>query len=71
MKDDRIRYRPVEKEALVRHGVRAFCLTGGNLRAAEMAGHILTVLDAIVVACAGPGPFLYAVSRSGLRRVDL
>src|SRR5881275_3087425 len=32
MKDERIRYRPAEREALIAPGVRAFCLTSGNLR---------------------------------------
>lgn len=71
MKDERVRYRPAERVALIDHGVRAFCLTSGNLRAAEMAQLYLGVLDKLVAACAAPGPFLYVVSRSGLRRVDL
>jgi hypothetical protein len=71
MKDQRIRYRPVEREALIAHGVRAFCLTGGNLRAADMAAHFLAAIDVITAACAQPGPFLYAVSPRGLRRLDL
>lgn len=33
MKDERIRYRPAERAALVDHRVRAFRLTSGNLRA--------------------------------------
>jgi hypothetical protein len=37
MKDAEIRRRPAEKQALVEHSVRAFCLSGGNLRADEMA----------------------------------
>lgn len=71
MKDERIRYRLVERMALVDHQVRAFCLTSGNLRAAEMAQLYIAVLDKLAAACADPGPFLYVVSRSGLRRVDL
>lgn len=71
MKDERIRYRPAERAAVVDYGVRAFCLTSGNLRAQDMAGLYLGVLDRIVVACAQRGPFLYAVSRRGLRQLDL
>jgi hypothetical protein len=71
MKDERIRYRPAERAALVDHRVRAFCLTSGNLRAAEMAEQYIAVLDKLTAACAAEGPFLYVVSRSGLRRVDL
>lgn len=71
MKDERIRYRPAERAVLVGHRVRAFCLTSGNLRAATMAQQYLDALDQLVEACERPGPFLYAVSGSGIRRVDL
>ena len=69
LKDERIRYRPAEREALVKHRVRAFCLTGGNLRSQEMAELFLGSLATMVTACAVPGPFLYAVSRQGFRRL--
>jgi hypothetical protein len=68
-KDERIRYRRSERDALVKHGVKAFCLTGGNLRAQEMAELFAGSLDEMAAACASPGPFLYAVSRQGMRRV--
>ncbi len=71
MKDERIRYRPAERAAVVAHRVQAFCLTGGNLRAAAMAEQYLAVIDDLARACTGPGPFLYAVSARGLRRLDL
>jgi hypothetical protein len=71
MKDEHIRYRAVERAALIEHCVRAFCLTSGNLRATEMAELYLTVLDKLAAACATQGPFMYVVSRSGLRRIDL
>jgi hypothetical protein len=71
MKDERIRYRPAERAALVAHRVQAFFLTSGSLPAAAMASHYLAVIAAIAAACRTPGPFLYAVSRDGLRRIDL
>ena len=71
MKDERIRYRPAERAALHRHHVRAFCLTSGNLRATDMAQLYLDHLDAITTATTEPGPFLYIISRRGLRRTDL
>jgi hypothetical protein len=71
MKDQRIRHRSAERDVLVAHGVRAFCLTSGNLRATEMAEQFLAVFDQIADACTLPGPFLYAVSGRGIRRVDL
>ena len=36
-----------------------------------MAALYLAVLDQLAAACAQPGPFLFTVSRSGLRRIDL
>ncbi len=71
MKDERIRYRAAERAALVDHSVRAFCLTSGNLRAADMARLYLAGLGKIAALCAESGPFLYVVSRSGIRCVDV
>lgn len=71
MKDDRIRYRQVERAALLASGVRAFCLTSGNLTANEMAQRFIGNLDGMVAACATPGPFLYAVQARGIRRIEL
>lgn len=70
MKDERIRYRPAERAAVVAHRVQAFCLTGGNLRAAAMAEQYLAVIADLAQACQSPGPFLYAVSARGLRRLN-
>jgi hypothetical protein len=71
MKDERIRYRASEREVVVTHGVKAFCLTNGNLRATEMAATYLVVIEQIAEACLVTGPFIYAVSHSGIRRVEL
>jgi hypothetical protein len=51
MKDERIRYRASEREVVVTHGVKAFCLTNGNLRATEMAATYLVVIEQIAEAC--------------------
>lgn len=71
MNDERIHYRPVERAALISHSVRAFCLTNGNLRAVAMADAYLAALTAMASACPQPGPLLYAVSPTGLRRIAL
>lgn len=71
MKDERIRYRAAEREALLAHGVQAFCLSRGDLRAAEMAEAYIRVFPRIMTACGEPGPFLYVVSSAGLRRANL
>lgn len=69
MKDDRIRYRPAELDALVEHGVRAFCLTAANLRGADQAARIVANLDAIIGMASEPGPFVVGVYANGLRRL--
>jgi hypothetical protein len=71
MKDERIRYRPGERDAVLASGVQAFCLVNGNLRAAAMAELFIGSVDDIAAACQTPGPFLYSVSRVGLRRIEL
>ena len=71
MKDERIRYRPAERAAVIAFDVQAFCLTNGNMLAAAMAEQFLAVIDDIAMRCREPGPFLYAVSGSGLRRIQL
>ncbi|HEX6024959.1 MAG TPA: hypothetical protein VFZ00_23410, partial [Solirubrobacter sp.] len=48
MKDDAIRRRPAEREALVAAGVRAFCLTNAQLRGADQARRLVAILDRIL-----------------------
>jgi len=72
MKDEKIRLRQAEREAVVGHGVQCFCLSNQNLDGQEMADRFLHNLDRIQAACvADPGPFIYAVDRRGIRRLDL
>lgn len=71
MKDDRIRYRKAELVALIAGNVRAFCLTGGNLRADEMAARFLRHQAQIWKACSEPGPLVFAVSVREVRRIDV
>lgn len=55
MKDERIRYRPAERAALLTYGVRAFCLTSGNLTARQMAEMFIVHRDAIWRNAVGTG----------------
>ncbi|MGH3470951.1 MAG: hypothetical protein ACRDPG_02745 [Nocardioidaceae bacterium] len=71
MKDERIKYRAAERQALIAHDVRAFCLTSGNLTAQAMAECFIRHQDRIWSATTGDGPALFAVSRAELRQVDL
>lgn len=71
MKDERIKYRAAERRALIDHGVRAFCLTPGNLNAQAMADCFIRDQHRIWAEAAGTGPALFAVSRHDIREIDL
>ncbi len=68
MKDDRIRYRPAELEALTVSAVRRFCLTNANLRGADMAQRFVEQLPRIRrIANDRVGPYVYGVYADGVR----
>lgn len=68
MKDKRIRRIALEREALLRSGVRAFVLTAGNLRGPDMAQVFVMNLRRIVhIARTHPAPFIAAVTNAGVR----
>jgi len=69
MKDDRIRRRPAEIEALRVAGVRAFCLTNANLRAEEQSERFVENRHRIIQRAAKPVPFIDGVYAHGLRRL--
>jgi hypothetical protein len=71
MKDERIKYRTAERRALIDHGVRAFCLTSGNLNAQAMADCFIRDQDRIWTEAARTGPALFAVSRHDIREIEL
>lgn len=71
MKDTRIRYRQPERAALISHGVQAFCLTNGQLRAAEMAEEFIAAKGQILDALRSKRPCLYAVRRGRITRLNL
>jgi hypothetical protein len=70
-KDERIRYRPAERAAIVAHGVRAFYLTSGNLTAHQMAEAFIANQAAIWERAVEHGPGLFAVTRTSIRQIDL
>lgn len=71
MKDDRIRYRPAEREALIHSGVTAFCLASGNLTAQVMAETLTAHRERIWSLARLDGPAVYTVARGSVRPVDL
>lgn len=69
MKDKRIRYRAVERNALVSAKVRAFCLSKGNLRGSQQREWIGSNLPAILRAAKRPGPYIYGIYEHRIDRI--
>jgi hypothetical protein len=68
-KDDRIRRRPAERDALMDGKVRAFCLTNANLGFDAQAAYYLANRHRILQAARKPGPYLYGVYKDGIKRL--
>lgn len=64
-RDKWIRRRPIEKQALIASGARAFVLTWGNLRGREMAEMIVKHIDSMArLARITEPPFVFAVTKT-------
>lgn len=61
MKDDAIRRRPAEREALIASGVRVFCLTNAQLRGEEQARRLVQNRHRMLRQAMRPGPYIYGV----------
>jgi hypothetical protein len=68
-KDDAIRRRPAERDALTEAGRRAFCLTSGQLRGAEQIERFVSNRHRILRQARNAGPYIYGVYESGLKRL--
>lgn len=65
-KDQRLRYRPLERAALRASNARVFVLTAGNLRGSEIAAVFVAALPKIRrILHRRPGPLLARVSKFG------
>lgn len=68
-KDERIRYRPLEFQALVSANLRASIVICGNLRGTETAAILLRAMPAIHdVLSRHKGPFIYYVYKNATLR---
>jgi hypothetical protein len=72
-RDQRIRYRPLEKRALIDHGVGCFTFTQGQATATQCAARIVALAPKMgTIAASQPRPFLYTFGLvAGLSRVTL
>jgi hypothetical protein len=69
MKDDAIRRRPAERDALSDAKVRAFCLTNAQLRAAEQSARFVGNISRIQRQAEKPGPYIYGVYDGYIKRL--
>ena len=69
MKDDAIRRRPLERDALIAGGVRAFCLANAQLRGDEMARRFVENRHRILRQAMQPGPYIFGVYESRIARL--
>lgn len=72
-RDQRIRYRTIERQALIRHGVGSLTFTGGQATGTQTAERVLDLLPRFVtIARSEPRPFLFTFGLNGpLSRVRL
>jgi hypothetical protein len=68
-KDDAIRRRPAERDALTEAAVRVFCLTNRNLRGAEQTKRFVSNRHRILRQARKSGPYIYGVYEKGLKRL--
>jgi isopentenyldiphosphate isomerase len=73
-RDQRIRYRPVEKRLWVEHGVRGFVLTGrdsqSTVASLAVLEHQWSHIEQLVID-EPSGPWMYALTTAGLRQILL
>jgi hypothetical protein len=64
-KDRRIRFRAIERQALINAGVRAFVLTAGDIDGPSMAAVFVKALPAILrFSVRHPAPFIATVTKT-------
>lgn len=68
-KDDRIRRRTAEFEAVRAHDVRMFCLTNANLQGAEQLKRFLSNINRIVQRSQRRGPWICAVYEARVAQI--
>lgn len=68
-RDDRIRRRPAERQALADGGVRAFCLMNRHLSFADRAAYFVGNRLRIIQESGNPGPFLCGVYQDRIKRL--
>ncbi len=71
MKDEKIRYRAAERDALLEAGVTAFCLASGNLRSSAMAEIFIQHQEVVWERATASGAAIWVLSRQQARLTEL
>jgi PIN like domain len=69
MKDDRIRRKPREQEAILESGARAFVVTNARLTGERLAELFVANRHRIIQRAMHPGPYIYGVYAQRLERL--
>jgi hypothetical protein len=68
-KDDAIRRRPAERDAMIEAAVRVFCLTTAQLRGTEQTERFVENRHRIIRQARKPGPYIYGVYAKEIKRL--
>lgn len=69
MKDDRIRRKPREQQAILDSGARAFVVTNANLTGEQLAALFFENRHRIIQRSRHPGPYIYGVYPGRLEKL--
>jgi hypothetical protein len=69
--DQRIRYNPLERQALCVHAARCFTFPRGNLTAVQMINRISLHLPSIAQLAEEPGPYVYHLTSDAVVMMKL
>lgn len=69
MKDDRIRRKPREQQAILESGARAFVVTNANLTGEQLGALFVENRFRIIQRATHPGPYIYGVYHGRLQKL--
>ncbi len=69
MKDDQIRRKPREQQAILESGARAFVITNANLTGEQLAELFVQNRHRIIQRSRHPGPYIYGVYPGRLEKL--
>lgn len=69
MKDDQIRRKPRERQAILDSGARAFVVTNANVTGEQVAALFVNNRFRIIQRARRPGPYIYGVYSAGLEKL--